>query len=202
MPAPRVRKRLVVLALVAALPIPFALAEDGGAPPPTPVASSATPAAVTSAAPPSGSGSSMTAPIPASSVPRVIEGEEADEHPQKPVAPQNIVIVRQTVIVKDGMARIPGGKFTMGTDDKKAPPNERPSRNVSVSPFWLDKTEVTVAAYKACVDKGACPKPAHSSTSCTWDQGEPQLPISCVSWNSASAFCGSVGKRLPREVEW
>ena len=195
----RSRSRLVVLALVAALPIPFAFAEDGGAP-------AAAPVAVPSTAP-AGSGppgtTSVLTPMPASSVPRVVEGEEADEHPQpKPQPNPSVVIVRQAVLVKDGMARIPGGKFTMGTDDKKAPPNERPSRIVVVAPFWLDKTEVTVAAYRVCVDKGACPKPSRSSLECTWDKGDPQLPISCVSWTTASTFCGTVGKRLPREVEW
>lgn len=190
MAALRLQKRFVMAAIVFALPIPFALAEDGGAPAPptTPADAPATPPAT---------------PIPASSVPKVIEGEEADEHPQpKKTEPQSVVIVRQAVIVKDGMAKIPGGKFTMGTDDKKAPPNERPARTVIVSPFWLDKTEVTVAAYRACVEKGACPKPAHSSVSCTYDQGDPQLPISCVPWTSAHAFCSAAGKRLPREVEW
>lgn len=197
MSAQRTRKRLVVLALVAALPIPFAFAaDDAGAPPTVP---SAAPAATSSA-----SVTTMIVPVPASSVPHVVEGEEADEHPQPkpPPGPQSVVVVRQAVVVRDGMARIPGGKFTMGTDDKKAPPNERPSRLVSVPPFWLDKTEVTVAAYRACVEKGACPKPARSSASCTWDQGEPQLPISCVPWTSAQTFCASVGKRLPTEVEW
>ena len=180
----RLQKGFVVAAIVFALPIPFALAEDGGAP-----------AADAPAEKP--------VPIPASSVPKVIEGEEADEHPQKKKdEPQTVAVVRQAVIVKDGMAKIPGGKFTMGTDDKKAPPNERPARSVTVPPFWLDKTEVTVAAYRACVEKGTCPKPAHSSVSCTWDQGDPQLPISCVPWTSAQTYCSSVGKRLPREVEW
>jgi formylglycine-generating enzyme required for sulfatase activity len=186
MAAFKLHKGFVVAAIVFALPIPFALAEDGGAP-----AAEAPPATTT------------TVPIPASSVPKVIEGEEADEHPQpKKAEPQSVVVVRQTVIVKDGMAKIPGGKFTMGTDDKKAPPNERPARSVNVPPFWLDKTEVTVGAYRACVEKGACPKPARSSVSCTYDQGDAQLPISCVPWTSALAFCSSVGKRLPREVEW
>jgi formylglycine-generating enzyme required for sulfatase activity len=187
------QKRLVVLALVAASPIPFALAEDGGAP--------SSGAAINPGAP---AESTTTIAIPSSSVPRVIEGEEADEHPQPKAvsSAQQVVVVRQQVVVKDGMARIPGGKFTMGTDDKKAPPNERPARIVSISPFWLDKTEVTVVAYRACVDKGSCPKPARSSVSCTWDQGEPQLPISCVPWTSAQAFCSSAGKRLPTEVEW
>jgi formylglycine-generating enzyme required for sulfatase activity len=109
---------------------------------------------------------------------------------------------RQPAVLKDGMLRIPGGRFTMGTSDKNAPPNERPSRSVAVPAFWIDRTEVTVAAYRACVERGACARPSRTSPMCTFDLGDPQLPVSCVSWSSANAFCLAVGKRLPREVEW
>jgi serine/threonine-protein kinase len=132
-----------------------------------------------------------------------MEGEGEEEHPAPPApAPKAPVPVRQPVIVKDGMARIPGGRFTMGSDDKKAPPNERPARVVFVPPFWIDRTEVTVGAYRACVERGACPRPVRSSASCTYDMGDPMLPVSCVPWTSAQAYCIAMNKRLPREVEW
>jgi serine/threonine-protein kinase len=104
--------------------------------------------------------------------------------------------------MKDGMVRVPGGRFTMGSDEKKAPPNERPSRIVVVPPFWIDRTEVTVGAYHACVERGACPRPARSSTACTYELGDAALPVSCVPWTSAQAYCIAASKRLPREVEW
>ncbi len=192
----RSKGRLLVLALVTALPVPFAFAEDAGAPAgpaPTPAAPASSPSA----------GGANAGPAPTGSVPHVVEGEEGDEHPTPPPpGPKPVLVARAPVVVKDGMARIPGGKFTMGTDDKKAPANERPSRVAVVPPFWLDKTEVTVLAYRTCVEKGSCPKPARSSPSCTYELGEPLLPISCIPWTSAQAFCSSVGKRLPREVEW
>ena len=163
----------VCLALAIALAAPPAIADDAGAP-----------AAGATTAPPS-------------------EGEEED-HPAQPPPPtvKPPAPVRQTVAVKDGMARIPGGRFTMGSGDKAAPSNERPQRVVSVPPFWIDKTEVTVAAYRACVDRGSCPKPDRTSHACTYDLGDPQLPMSCVTFRAASAYCAAVGKRLPREVEW
>jgi formylglycine-generating enzyme required for sulfatase activity len=37
---------------------------------------------------------------------------------------------------------------------------------------------------------------------CTFDLGDPQLPMSCVPWAAANAYCLAVNKRLPREVEW
>jgi formylglycine-generating enzyme required for sulfatase activity len=90
----------------------------------------------------------------------------------------------------------------MGTSDKNAPAHERPARIVAVTAFWIDRTEVTVAAYRACVDRGACPRPPRSSPMCTFDIGDPQLPVSCVPWSAANAYCLAVGKRLPREIEW
>lgn len=101
-----------------------------------------------------------------------------------------------------GMVRVPGATFRLGSDDARAPPNERPARVVVVPPFWIDETEVTVGAYRSCVVRGACPRPARSSPACTYDAGDPRLPVSCVPWTSARAYCAFAGKRLPREAEW
>jgi formylglycine-generating enzyme required for sulfatase activity len=44
----------------------------------------------------------------------------------------------------NGMARVPGGTFWMGDD---AFPDAAPVHRVTVEPFWMDKTEVTNAAF-------------------------------------------------------
>lgn len=100
------------------------------------------------------------------------------------------------------MVRIAETRFTMGTNDARARPAERPERVVTAGPFWIDRTEVTVGAYRACVSRGACARPAKTSTACTYDLGDPELPVSCVGWSAALAFCVAHGKRLPREAEW
>src|SRR4051812_42690245 len=41
-----------------------------------------------------------------------------------------------------GMVWIPGGEFTMGTDDPGAYGTGRPSHRVKVSSFWMDETAV------------------------------------------------------------
>jgi formylglycine-generating enzyme required for sulfatase activity len=111
-------------------------------------------------------------------------------------------IVRQAVVLRDGMLHLPGGRFIMGSSSAHAPANEHPSHAVVVAPFWVDRTEVTVAAFRACVDAGTCLRPARSSASCTYDSDDPELPVSCVHWRDADAYCRFANKRLPSEVEW
>jgi len=190
------KKQLVFLPLMMALPIPFALAQDAGGARVEPASATTPPSASTSSA------AATAVPAPAGTAPHIEADGEEPEHPATPASPKSPGVVRPPAVVKDGMVRIPGGRFTMGSDDKKAPANERPARVVVVAPFWIDKTEVTVGAYRTCVDRGACPRPARSSASCTYDLGDPALPVSCVPWTSAQAYCTAVGKRLPREVEW
>jgi formylglycine-generating enzyme required for sulfatase activity len=51
-----------------------------------------------------------------------------------------------------GMVWIPPGEFTMGTDDAKSLPNERPAHRVRLDGFWMDATPVTNAQFRAFVD--------------------------------------------------
>jgi formylglycine-generating enzyme required for sulfatase activity len=100
------------------------------------------------------------------------------------------------------MLRLPGGRFVMGSANPKAPLNERPARSVTVGPFWIDRTEVSVGAYRACVAASACPRPARTSAACTFDAGDDDAPVSCVHWGDADAYCRFAGRRLPNEREW
>jgi formylglycine-generating enzyme required for sulfatase activity len=49
-----------------------------------------------------------------------------------------------------GMVWIAGGTFTMGDDD--GPPDEGPPHAVTLDGFWMDRTEVTNAQFKAFTD--------------------------------------------------
>lgn len=99
------------------------------------------------------------------------------------------------------MVTIPAGSFTLGADD--GPPRERPAHRVEVAAFELDRTEVTVAAYQACVRKGVCTASVPNDEQCNADRpGTLDHPINCVSWGQASTYCSWVGKRLPTEEEW
>jgi formylglycine-generating enzyme required for sulfatase activity len=45
------------------------------------------------------------------------------------------------------MVWIPGGEFTMGTDDPQSYPPERPAHRVRVTGFWMDAADVTNAEF-------------------------------------------------------
>lgn len=81
--------------------------------------------------------------------------------------------------------------------------DELPQHDVTLATYAIDRFEVTVAQYQACVDSGNCPAPAGSDADCNW--GKPAKaghPITCVSWAQAVGYCQYVGKRLPTEAEW
>jgi formylglycine-generating enzyme required for sulfatase activity len=109
------------------------------------------------------------------------------------------------------MASIPGGSFAMGSEDRDANENEKPVHTVAVASFRLDRREVTVAEYDACVHAGRCSEPepyreqrGDFHASCNWrhPQGRRDHPVNCVDFHQATAFCAWAGKRLPTEEEW
>ncbi len=109
-------------------------------------------------------------------------------------------------VIVDGMVRIPPGPFMMGPEtsfDGMALDNEFPLHEVTLSAYLIDRTEVTLGDYRACVDAGACDEPDTTRYACNWntDADETQ-PVTCVTIDHAREFCAWAGKRLPTEAEW
>ncbi len=50
------------------------------------------------------------------------------------------------------MVWIPGGSFTMGTDDARSMKNERPAHSVKLDGFWMDEHCVTNAQFRKFVE--------------------------------------------------
>jgi formylglycine-generating enzyme required for sulfatase activity len=129
-----------------------------------------------------------------------------------------------------GMVPIPGGLFTMGLAADELPEAELAcaaelgydqtedvlklcdrlmnlhaeetgaAHEVYVSPFLIDKYEVTAGAYHTCVAAGTCDlAPLVAGDTRTVRK---ELPVVNVTWYDARTYCGFVGKRLPTEAEW
>lgn len=106
-----------------------------------------------------------------------------------------------------GMVSIPRGTFSIGSNSGDS--DEKPVHAVTVGPFCMDVTEVTVDAYAACVRGGGCNTTKLQGSgewwakACNWRKsGKGNHPINCVDWNQASAYCRWANKRLPTEEEW
>lgn len=67
--------------------------------------------------------------------------------------------------------------------------------------FFIDRYEVTVGSYAACVSSGACQQPP-GLPGCSWGDARAAEPANCMTWQNASDYCRWAGKRLPREAEW
>lgn len=73
-----------------------------------------------------------------------------------------------------GMAWIPGGKFTMGTNEADAYPAEKPAVEVEVSAFWMDTHEVTNAEFAKFVEATDYITVAERKPE--WEELKKQLP--------------------------
>jgi formylglycine-generating enzyme required for sulfatase activity len=115
------------------------------------------------------------------------------------------------------MVYVPAGEFLMGSTEEDIdavmaecaasgyPCNrewfagEQPQHSVYLDAYWIDRTEVTNAQYRQCVEAGACEEPG------CWENNylnAPEQPVVCVSWYDARDYAAWVGGRLPTEAEW
>jgi formylglycine-generating enzyme len=106
-----------------------------------------------------------------------------------------------------GMRCVVGGVVTVGTNSEhicQQSENQRqhtrfgPAMEVTVKTIFVDETEVTNAAYQACVKQRRCTPGGPQYR----DFREDEQPITALSWWQARAFCVAQGKRLPTEAEW
>ncbi len=111
------------------------------------------------------------------------------------------IMFRVRVREKDGMemVNIPAGEFIMGSPEGEGSDDERPQHTVYLDEFWIDRTEVTNAQYRRCVEVGVCTAPPNGPFD---DPAKMDHPVVFVSWRDAKSYCGWVDGRLPTEAEW
>ena len=128
------------------------------------------------------------------------------------------------------MVRLPGGSFMMGSPEGEAgrASAEGPQHRVSVRPFSISRTEVTVAEFGRFVAATGYVTEAERSGGCFTVSADGSKfekrpdarwrtpgfaqdgthPVVCVSWNDAVAYAGWLSEqtgqryRLPTEAEW
>ncbi|MDZ4682085.1 MAG: SUMF1/EgtB/PvdO family nonheme iron enzyme [Saprospiraceae bacterium] len=103
--------------------------------------------------------------------------------------------------IADGMVFVKGGTFTMGCldgRDKDCYVDEKPSHSVTLNGFYISRTEVTQAQWKAVMRSN--PSEFKNCPSC---------PVESVSWEDVQDFFKKLNAlssgakyRLPTEAEW
>ena len=97
------------------------------------------------------------------------------------------VHVPEDMTVPDDMVYIPSGDFIMGHPDK---PKTNKGKKVPLEAFLIDRFEVTREQFKTF------------KKDYNFHAKQGQLPVSMVTYATASDYCRWKGRRLPTEAEW
>ena len=114
---------------------------------------------------------------------------------------------------------VPRSESTASASARREPPRDGPclaGQAHHANGTCLDRVEVTVGGYLACVDAGACAPLAgivayeglradlapRYGALCNRDVGQADLPVNCVDLAAAEAYCRWRGARLPTDEEW
>lgn len=121
-------------------------------------------------------------------------------------------VIEPAPATPDAPATCPDGmvRFRQRTDSIGAPAGDGDDDEhihmVTVGEYCLDRTEVTVDQYSACVNvprNGLQCKPAKIGAYCNGNYAvRGDHPINCIQWTDADTYCKWAGGRLPTEAEW
>jgi formylglycine-generating enzyme required for sulfatase activity len=89
-----------------------------------------------------------------------------------------------------GMVWIAGSEFTMGTNDLRSFPNERPAHKVQVEGFWIDEHDVTNAEFAKFVEATRYVTTAEKKPD--WEELKKQLPADTPKPDDSMLVAGSL----------
>lgn len=111
-----------------------------------------------------------------------------------------------------GAICIPGGFTLLGSPNlaergELNPILSTPLVPARLSPFWLDRTELTVARFRDLLPsyEGELPDEpgAGFQAFCTWpDAANDDYALTCIAWIDALLACRAAGGTLPSEARW
>jgi formylglycine-generating enzyme len=105
---------------------------------------------------------------------------------------------------RDGapMFLVPGGTFTMGSNDGQA--QESPAHQVRLATYYIDQHEVTNRQFRRFLHESQYPgKPPGKWLTDEKFLAEPEdWPVVHVNFRDAEAFAAWAGKQLPTEAQW
>jgi len=86
----------------------------------------------------------------------------------------------------------------------KSGDRDQAHRVILTRPFCMDETEVTVVAYRHCVESGACTIPQLRDVNSNYrpEFHRDDHPLNMVNWQQAKTYCESRGQALPTEAQW
>lgn len=145
---------------------------------------------------------------------------------KKEVSPK-IKLLKEKEVKKNDFGKMvffEGGTIQIGANDREL--NERPSFEMEILPFYLDKNLVTIDEFRKFIQEAGYQTEADTFgdslvflfetgnwvllKGANWEyplgvteaKGIGNHPVTHVSWNDARAYAKWIGKRLPTEFEW
>lgn len=107
----------------------------------------------------------------------------------EPMCSSGVCLLPRATNNSDAMVEVQGGILEYGGE------------SVTIPTLEIDRAEVSVADYMACVEQGACSRPGDGSVCNFGNTQKLDYPINCVTAGQADDFCEAAGKRLPTEYE-